>query len=168
MKASSIQFMQPILKPKIQHRIVMYGFALLLVGGMLGGAKAHRLFATITAKNYCPPTILDRARSTPVSIHPRQVVVKPWKGRHHVYAVFVVPGGYRSDQRVTIALDQNETYCGYVVPADAQELGLQVAPGEYAMLGLFRTRTTIGLLAQGKKAQLEQPTNWTLATQKNE
>jgi hypothetical protein len=157
--------MQRLLRPKIKRQMIVCGLALMMIGGMLGGAKADRLFRQV--RNYCPPTILDQARSTPIIIHPRQVVVKPWKGRHHVYAVFVIPGGYRADQFVTIALKNGETYCGFVVSADERASGQPLNSGEYAMLGLFRTRTTIELLTQGKKAQLETPANWTLAIQPN-
>jgi hypothetical protein len=150
----------------VGHRILLYCFILAIGGGMLGSA-ANRWFERSATISNCPGSTLSRSHGPLVPLHAQQVFVQPWKGRHQVYALFLVPGGYQADQFVTIKLADGQIYCGHTALVDPSTLNQSLPPGHYMMRGKLRTRTTIGLLSQGKKAELEQPTNWTLVTQKN-
>jgi hypothetical protein len=151
----------------IHHRFWLYLLTLMVVGGMLGAVKLNHLWQRSQVISDCPGSTLNAQDGPLVLRHPQKVVVEPWKGRHHVYATFVVPGGTHPDEFVTITFADGQTYCANTIVIQPHIAGLPVPPGHYVVRGLLRTRTTIGLLSSGKKAELEQPRNWTLATQKN-
>jgi hypothetical protein len=142
---------------------------LTIVGGMLGGArKANHLLQRSPVISDCSGSSLSLSHGPRLSLHPQQVVVEPWKGRHNVYALFIVPNGHQPDEFVMITLANGQSYCGHTVVLDnPQAINLSVPPDHYAVRGMLRTRTTIGLLSEGRKAELERHENWTLAIQKN-
>jgi hypothetical protein len=152
----------------IHHQFWLYLLTLMVVGGMLGAVKVNHLWQRSQVISDCPGSTLSPNHGPLVTLHPQKVVVAPWKGRHHVYAMFVVPAGYQPDEFVTVTFADGQAYCAETKtlrPHIADDLS--VPPGHYVVQALLRTRTTIGLLSSGKKAELEQPQNWTLATQKN-
>ena len=101
-------------------------------------------------------------------IHPRKVVVRPWKGRHQVYAIFVLPNEYQANNTVVVNIEGVSTYCGSKpVPVAGNTFqGVYAKPGEHILLAYFRTRTASWSIAQGKAEQLQQPRNWLLGIQK--
>jgi hypothetical protein len=91
------------------------------------------------------------------SLKPNKIVIQPWKGRHHVYAEFVLPPqGYLINDQFRINLDSLGDFCG----------GISAVPGEPGQNGTaiarLRTRTTLWLIAQGKLDALSKPENWQL------
>ena len=101
--------------------------------------------------------------------HPEKVEVQPWHGRHHVYAIFMIPGGYLNDKIFTITIQGAGTYCGVVDFGGARVAeGVYAEPGNYLMKGLLNTRTALRLISQGKGDQLKQPVNWRLGYTKME
>ncbi len=94
---------------------------------------------------------------TPQSLKPSKVVIQPWRGRHHVYAEFVLPPeGYLVNNQFRVNLDSLGDFCG----------GISSLPNEQGKNGVaiahFRTRTALWLIAQGKLNALNQPENWQL------
>jgi hypothetical protein len=158
-----------MMKQPLQRRIWLYLMTLTIVGGMLGGAKkANHLLQRSQVISDCSGSTLSPSHGPRLPLHPQQVVVHPWKGRHNVYALFLVPNGHQPDEFVMITLANGQTYCGHTVVLDnPQAINFSVPPDHYAVRGMLRTRTTIGLLSEGRKAELERPENWTLAIQKN-
>jgi hypothetical protein len=158
-----------MMKQPLQRRIWLYLMTLTIVGGMLGGAKkANHFLQRSQVISDCSGSSLSLSHGPRLPLHPQQVVVEPWKGRHNVYALFLVPNGYQPDEFVAIALANSQTYCGHTEVLDnPQAMNFPVPPEHYAVRGMLRTRTTIGLLSEGRKAELERPENWTLAIQKN-
>ncbi len=149
-----------MIKRPIQHRIWLYLLVLTIAGGMVGGEQK--------VISDCFGSTLSPSHGPRLPLHPQRVVVEPWKGRHNVYALFIVPNGHQPDEFVSIALTNGQTYCGHTeVLNHPQVINLSVPPNHYVVRGMLRTRTTIGLLSEGRKAELERPENWTLATQKN-
>lgn len=96
-------------------------------------------------------------------LSPQKIVVKPWRGQHNVYGVFMVPKGYQSDKLLTLTLPDNKTYCGQVVKVHGDSWDkVEAKPGYYLMRGYLNTRVALFLIAQGKIEELKQPQNWKL------
>ncbi|MGL4618144.1 hypothetical protein [Chroococcidiopsis sp.] len=112
----------------------------------------------------CPREALTRSDTKSDRIHPEKVVVRPWKGRHQVYAIFVLPDDYEIDNAVVVSIDGEMTYCASKparVKGDEFQ-GVYAKPGEDIFVARFRTRTASWLIAQGKVESLKQPRNWSL------
>ncbi|MFN6567818.1 hypothetical protein [Dendronalium sp. ChiSLP03b] len=94
--------------------------------------------------------------------YPEKIVVEPWRGRHQVYGIFMIPDGYRSDHFVTLKIPGERTYCGLLLSVSSFNEGIHAKPGYYLLRGYFNTRVAIELILKGKGDQLEQPSNWRL------
>ncbi len=154
-------------KRRLSRYLLTFAIGGILGGSIFGGVKVNHLWQRSQVISQCPGSRLNASNGPLIPLHPAQVTVEPWKGRHNVYAVFLVPNGYHPDEYVTIALPDGQTYCGHIYTPKPHVANYPVPPGYYVVRGLLRTRTTIGILSAGKKAELEQPQHWTLATQKN-
>ncbi|AFY99786.1 hypothetical protein [Calothrix sp. PCC 6303] len=100
-------------------------------------------------------------------INPEKVVVKPWHGQHHVFAIFMIPGGYLNEKLFTLNLSGDQRFCGilaYAGTTDAE--GISAKPGHYLMKGLLNTRTALWIISQGKGGELEQASNWRIGYSK--
>ncbi|MBD2326258.1 hypothetical protein [Alkalinema sp. FACHB-956] len=120
-----------------------------------------------TTLELAPSVIADKTTAGDLtSIKPERVVVQPWRGRHHVYGFFKVPAGYEPSSFFQVAVDQGQKqYCGHasvvkVVDSKAGENGDRI------VIGRFRTRTTLWLLSQGQRHELNQKDNWMLPIRK--
>jgi hypothetical protein len=146
-------------KFRVRRRSAIYLALVLLISGSLGGAKANQILQTSPHVSDCP----EKHRSaSSYPIHPQYVIVEPWKGRHNVYGIFVIPANHESDWLVTVTFKDGQRYCGQMNITDDDSALQPLGEGEYVMQGLLRTRTTLWLLSHGKKGELEQPKNWTL------
>ncbi len=101
--------------------------------------------------------------------HPEKIVVEPWRGQHHVYGIFQIPGGYLNDKLLKVEIPGNGTYCGVLsyggtVATD----GVYAKPGHYLMKGMLNTRFAIKLMLEGKQEELKQSNNWNLGYTKIE
>ncbi|MEM6753126.1 MAG: hypothetical protein AAF630_09180 [Cyanobacteria bacterium P01_C01_bin.38] len=102
-------------------------------------------------------------------IHPEKIVVEPWKGQHHVYGIFQIPGGYLNDKMLKLEIPGIKTYCGILAYGGTVAIdGVQAKPGHYLMKGMLNTRFAIKLIMQGKQKELKQPQNWNLGYTKIE
>jgi hypothetical protein len=100
-------------------------------------------------------------------INPEKVVVNPWQGEHHVYAIFMIPGGHLNDRLFKVSISGFGTYCGILAFGGTTVAeGVYAKPGYYLMKALFPTRAAFWLISQGKGSQLEQPHNWILGYSK--
>jgi hypothetical protein len=116
----------------------------------------------------CPRTALAASKTTSQRLHPQKIVVKPWKGRHQVYGVFVLPDGYQTNKAVVVSIEGESPYCSgtpILVKGDKFQ-GVYATAGERIVVAYFRTRTASWLIAQGKADLLKQPQNWSLSVQK--
>lgn len=95
--------------------------------------------------------------------YPEKVVVKPWRGQHHVYGIFMIPGGYLNNKLFTVKIPGTKVYCGVLAYGGTKLLdGVDAKRGYYLMKGMLNTRSALWLLWQGKGDQLKQVSNWTL------
>jgi hypothetical protein len=87
--------------------------------------------------------------------HPAKIVVKPWRGQHHVYGKFIIPQGYENDGFVTFTLPGKKTYCGSLQTIAKSEKSL--------IRGYLNTRIALWVIIQGHINDLKAPQNWKLA-----
>lgn len=106
----------------------------------------------------CPDWVLAQTQSATNIIYPEKIVIKPWHGRHNVFATFKIPEGYTPSPAFMVTLKDSKPYCGAIRwEAPSGETG------DHLVFGPFRTRTTLWLISRGQLDQLEQPSNWRLA-----
>lgn len=134
---------------------------------LLGGFTLPRKPGEVSR---CPRTALTASDTTSDRIHPQKVIVRPWKGRHQVYAIFVLPNEYQANNAAVVSIEGESTYCsGTPISVKADEVHKVYAkPGERIVVTYFRTRTASWLIAQGKGDLLKQPHNWSLSVQKQQ
>jgi len=95
--------------------------------------------------------------------HPQKIVIQPWRGQHHVYAIFAVPNKYATDSVMQVTLPENDPDCGTIDYIDNSSIeGIDAQPGYYLVKGYLNTRIALWLIAQGKGDKLQQPSNWKL------
>ncbi len=121
--------------------------------------------STETPSSSCVETQELSTETKIYKANPIQIVVEPWLGEHHVYALFVLPKKYRytpngSEMVVTVKgsnVPVNPTLANPKLykPVDVPE-------GYYLVVSYFWTRETIWLILQGKYRELQYPCNWTL------
>lgn len=101
------------------------------------------------------------------TIHPTNVVVEPWQGRHNIYAVFEVPVGFVPERSFMVMVDGN-AYCGYIEPNGATfNAAIAANPNQpQPVVGKFRTRTALRLITKGQGSELKQTQNWWLVVKK--
>lgn len=117
--------------------------------------------AKLPNKLTCQQSNVIRATDDRHYTHPDKIVIEPWRGEHHVYAIFMIPGGYVNDKLFTVTIKGVGTFCGQLnFGGTTVAYGVVAKPGHYLMKALFLTRAAIWLIAQGKKDELKQPLNW--------
>lgn len=101
------------------------------------------------------------------TIHPTNVVIEPWEGRHNIFAVFQVPDGFQPDQSFIVMVNE-VPYCGAIEPTyrDWNDPFNPPSHAPQAVLGKFRTRTSLWLITKGQGEELKQPQNWWLVITK--
>ena len=111
----------------------------------------------------CHQSNVVRAAGERHYIHPDKIVIEPWRGEHHVYAIFMIPGGYVNDKLFTVTIKGAGTFCGELdFGGTTVAEGVYAKPEHYLMKALFLTRAAVWLIAQGKEDELKQPGNWRL------
>ncbi len=93
--------------------------------------------------------------------HPERVVVRPWRGQHHIYGIFQIPGGHLNERMFTVTVPGERMFCGTLSfqGTDAFE-GVKAQPGNYLMKGMLNTRIALYLISQGRLEELRQPRYW--------
>ncbi|MBW4632671.1 MAG: hypothetical protein KME30_12475 [Iphinoe sp. HA4291-MV1] len=118
-------------------------------------------FSKLPNELTCQQSNVIRATGKRYYTHPQKVVVKPWRGEHHVYAIFMIPGEHLNDKLFTVTIKSVGTFCGELDFASTTVAdGVYAKPGHYLMKALFLTRTAVWLIAKGKGDELKQSGNW--------
>lgn len=142
-------------KSKITY--VVFIFTIVIILGWSSISQVPKRFT-------CQESNVIRAKKERVYIHPQKIVVEPWRGEHHVYAIFMIPGGYLNDKLFTVTIKGTGTFCGVLdFGGTTVAYGIYAKPGHYLMKALFPTRAAVWLISQGKGDELKQPRNWRLA-----
>ncbi|MBD2188156.1 hypothetical protein [Pseudanabaena mucicola] len=97
--------------------------------------------------------------------HPRKIIIEPWLGQHHVYALFVVPKKYLIGGEPYPAVVEVKGSTKLVSITGAKPslyAGIDVPPDHTLVVSFFWTREVVWQILQGKYGELRQPCNWTL------
>lgn len=113
-------------------------------------------------RSTCPEEVLARLDEALISLTPCRVVIEPWKGRHNVYAIFMLPIEDKSQKWLVVHIQEGETYCGGIERVGTGFEGLQAKPGYQLVKACLRTRTSTRLIVRGFGEQLKDPQNWRL------
>jgi len=94
-----------------------------------------------------------------------ETVVEPWRGRHHVYGLFIVPSQSVEIKRyaVTISVEGALYYCMWVEKSLRQTRQVISAEGGgYLVRAPVPTRIALWFLVNGLIGDLRRPENWAL------
>ena len=144
------------------RKIILYILFLLSLLSVLGLSHISAYISEKRPIISCQQWEFNRTQDEKYYIHPNKLVVQPWRGQHNVYALFVIPSGYRTDGLFTVTTPGTQTYCGRI-----QDIG-QVSSGgdeekKYTIIrGFLNTRIALKLIAKGQLDQLREPDNWRL------
>ncbi len=110
----------------------------------------------------CPTMTDNLSKSKSLKFHPIKVVAEPWRGEHHVYAIFALPLQYQSIHQRSQLLVKDTDTPWLITPTDGLKYG-EIAPEDtFLVIGFFPTRLTLWYWISGRFGELRQPCNWTL------
>jgi hypothetical protein len=139
-----------------KHQFV-YLFLLVSLFSILGFYYMNRRSPVVS----CKPSKFISAEDKQY-LHPEQIVIKPWRGQHHVYAVFAVDDKYKTDQMIKVTVTDHSSECGTINYINNSYGSPDAPPGHHLVKGYLNTRIALWLIAQGKGDELKQPSSWKL------
>jgi hypothetical protein len=110
----------------------------------------------------CPTMTDNLSKSKSLKFHPIKIVAEPWRGEHHVYAIFALPLKYQNiyDHSQLLVKDTDTPWL--ITPTDGLKYG-EIAPDDsFLVVGFFPTRLTLWYWVSWRFGELKQPCNWTL------
>jgi len=140
-----------------KHQIIYLLFTFTLVV-TIGFYKFLDKVPTVPCENWGFMSI----KTTKSYIHPEKVIVKPWLGRHHIYAIFMLPKGNLHDNFITVNLATNQTFCSNISKIGQNVDGIIAQPGYDLAKGYLHTRTGIKFILAGKINDIKKVENWRL------
>ncbi|MGM3306220.1 hypothetical protein ACSQ6I_09595 [Anabaena sp. WFMT] len=103
-----------------------------------------------------------KLKKTNFQVQATQVVVKPWQGKHHIYAIFKVPDEYKESKFFMLTVPSNRKYCSRPFGHSQNYDDVFAEPGTHLIRHYIRTRIAVKMIFQGLYSQLNNPQNWTL------
>ncbi len=94
-----------------------------------------------------------------------KVVVEPWKGKHRVYGIFMVPDAYKNSRKYLLTMTVGNWYKFNPVDRTSHLQsfeGVQAKPGHYLVRNFLPTRVALWFWMTGQFTNLEQSCNWSL------
>ncbi|AFZ57733.1 hypothetical protein H6G54_16945 [Anabaena cylindrica FACHB-243] len=118
--------------------------------------------------NDSPCSLVDmlKFKKANFQVQATQVVVKPWLGKHHIYAIFKVPDKYK-ESKFLLTVPGNRQYCSKPFGHSQNYDDVFAEPGTHLIRHYIRTRTAVKMIFQGLYSELNNPQNWTLTFPKN-
>ncbi|QLE50709.1 hypothetical protein FD724_23175 [Nostoc sp. C057] len=95
-------------------------------------------------------------------VNATKVIVQPWRGRHHVYGIFMIPNEYKQAPFFVVTVQGAGSYCSKQFGYKKNFNGIFAEPGTYLVQKFVRTRTALRLIFQGLYFQINDKQNWTL------
>ncbi len=114
----------------------------------------------------CPVGDLLPLEPDTYKTHPTKLMVKPWRGQHNVYAIFMIPKGYKPGRLGVLDIKDVAKYEQPVFSEGKWHDGVQAKPGYYLVKVFVKTRVALKWTAKGDFNSLRQPCNWTLTYSK--
>ena len=93
-----------------------------------------------------------------------KTVVEPWRGPHHVYGIFTIPGQFKFDHLYTAKLTIQGVPTAFQAgsPEDEDIYSGQAEPGHYIKRVYLSTRTALWFLLSGRFGDLRTSCHWWL------
>lgn len=93
-----------------------------------------------------------------------KTVVEPWRGPHHVYGIFALPGQYKFDHLYTAKLTIQGVPTAFQAgsPEDEDIDGGRAEPGYYIKRVYLSTRAALWFLLTGRFGDLRTSCHWWL------
>ncbi|MEW6497198.1 MAG: hypothetical protein AB1589_32545 [Cyanobacteriota bacterium] len=114
----------------------------------------------------CPVGDLLPLEPETYKTHPIKLRVKPWRGQHNVYAIFMIPKDYKHGRLGVLDIKDVAKYDELVISQGKWHDGIQAKPGYYLVKIFVKTRVALKWTAKGDFISLRQPCNWTLTYSK--
>ncbi len=107
---------------------------------------------------------VDQALSQKSSFQAVDVVVQPWKGRHHVYGVFVIPDRFKYHRLYAVRLRIEGINAEFSAGSPENEESDSPVPlhGYFLRRAYLPTRTALWLVITGQFRNLLVPCHWWL------
>ena len=102
------------------------------------------------------------SKTTRFQVHATKVIVQPWRGRHHVYGIFMIPDEYKQAPFFVLTVQGAGSYCSKQFGYKQNFDDIFPEPGTYLVKKPIRTRKTLRLILQGFYSQVNDKNNWTL------
>lgn len=94
--------------------------------------------------------------------YPEKLVVQPWKGQHHVYALFELDDRVAIGEPILVAIRSGGVSCRVAWNSGRQIEGVMASTGKYLMYAHMRTRDAIPLILQGYWSEMTHRSNWSV------
>ncbi|GAX34981.1 hypothetical protein [Nodularia sp. NIES-3585] len=144
------------------RKIILYLLFLLSLFSVLGFSQISSYVSEKRPIISCQQWGFNRPQVEKSYTYPEKLVVRPWRGPHNVYALFVIPSESTSDNLFTVTIPGNSTYCGRFQDIGKVSSGVDGQKYYTLIRGYLNTRIALKLIAQGKLNQLQEPDNWRL------
>lgn len=141
-------------------KLKLLGIGFILISICFSSLVIYKLDKNFNNISRCPEEILVRLNEANPQTSPSKIVIKPWKGRHNVHGIFMLPVEDKSAKRLVVRIPGAGTFCGGAHKVGTSFEGIQAKPGYYLIKTNFRTRTSIWLIARGFANQLKDSQNW--------
>ncbi|MEH1789925.1 MAG: hypothetical protein V7L23_31270 [Nostoc sp.] len=102
------------------------------------------------------------SKTTKFQVHATKVIIQPWRGRHHVYGIFMIPDEYKQAPFFVVTVQGAGSYCSKQSGYQKNFDDIFAEPGTYLVRKFIRTRIALRLILQGLYFQLNDKQNWTL------
>jgi hypothetical protein len=103
------------------------------------------------------------ASKTPkLQVYATKVSVQPWRGRHHVYGIFMIPDEYKQSPFFVVTVKGAGSYCSHQFVHKKNFDDIFAEPGTYLVRKFIRTRIALRLILRGFYFHLNDKQNWTL------
>jgi hypothetical protein len=110
----------------------------------------------------CNSKALLASKTTKFQVHATKVIIQPWRGRHHVYGIFMIPDEYKQAEFFVVTVQGAGSYCSKQFGYQKNSNDILAEPGTYLVRKFIRTRTALRLIFQGLYFQIKDKKNWTL------
>ncbi len=146
----------------LKRVILGFGIMFLLIFCWVGYHEANEFAESKALCSTWEYHLMSRAAET---FTPTQVVVEPWKGRHHVYGIFAVPLGVYPEGILKVSLPGLGEVCGGVTDVQFSQApirGVQPKAGTYLIKANLRSRLVLWVILQGYFNSLLAADAWRL------
>ncbi|MBW4646453.1 MAG: hypothetical protein KME23_26255 [Goleter apudmare HA4340-LM2] len=112
--------------------------------------------------SYCNSEAFLTSQTQKFAVQATKVVVEPWRGKHHVYGIFMVPNKYQQTPFFVLSVKGFGSKCSKPFGNSQNYDDVFAKPGTHLVRHYLRTRTALWLMLQGMYNQISDQQNWIL------